>query len=735
MSDPSADAGLAKRALGAPMLFAVAYSAVGFSLYFSLGVVADRGLGLTPLLFLGAGLLFVLATMSFAEGGAMFVDRGGSSNLARHAFNELVSFIAAWALLIDFILVIALAAVSAPHYLSPIWDGFTRGTGEVLTAVGIVAGVAFLNVAGWLGLGRQKLLVALAVGDLAVQVLLIVVGAAVVFEPALLTEHLDLFSSPSLEDSIYALVIATVAFAGIEAAADLAPDLDWDAPALRRSVTTGAALLPILYAGVAAVALMAVPVVVGPNGPGTELGGTYIEDPVLGVVQAFEPQWVSDVMQVAVVAVAPAVLVWAASTAMLGLSRHVYVLATNRQIPSWLGKLSSSRGTPHVAIIAAAVIAAALVIPGDIEILAGIYAFGATLSIAIAHAAVLRMRFTRPDHERPYRVPLDVRIGGVAVPLPALVGFVLTTLAWISVLAFHDEARWVGGGWMVFGLVAYVIYRKGFEQTTLTKRVEVPASALAKQEVDVEYDDILVPIFGTELDDDIVGTAGRLADAASEPGKPQPRLRIVYVVDMPLTVPLTSPPPKPRMEAANAAIERARLVAGEYEQVEVQETVVRARNLGAGIVQAAREMQAEMIVMGAEPPTKIRGGAILGGIGGHRPPGDRAGDGIRVEQGAVSGAGDRSRWGGRPARPRRGRARGARRASSGLRAGRLESRPDVHPDRRMWTGRLVARAHDAARGARDLLPGRGSGVARPARDRARQAVGGHGRPVHRRHRA
>ena len=612
-------AGLSQRTLGAPLLFAVAYSAVGFSLYFSLGVVADRGLGLTPLLFLGAGLLFVLATLSFAEGGAMFLDRGGSSNLARHAFNELVSFIAAWALLIDFILVIALAAVSAPHYLAPIWNEFATGSGEVVTAVGIVVAVALVNIAGWLGLRRQGLLVALAIGDLAVQVLLIIVGVAVAFEPSLLTENLDLFTSPSLEDAIYALVIATVAFAGIEAAADLAPDLEWDAPALRRSVTAGAALLPFLYAGVAAVALMAVPVVIGENGPRTKLGGDFIDDPILGVAQSFEPAWVSDVMQVAVVAVAPAVLVWAASTAMLGLSRHVYVLATNRQIPSWLGKLGKRKGTPHVAIIAAAVIAIGLVIPGDIEILAGIYAFGATLSIAIAHAAVLRMRATRPHDLRPFRIPWDVRVRGVALPVPALVGFVLTGLAWLSVLAFHDEARWVGGGWMVFGLVAYVIYRKGFESTTLTKRVEVPAAALTKPSVEAEYHDILVPIFGTELDDDIVSTAGRLADAALTPGKRQPRLRIVYVIDLPLTVPLTSKPTKQMIEDANAAIARANLVAGEYETVEVQEMVVKARSVGAGIVEAARDTDAEMIVMGAEPPTRIRGGAILGGIGGARP--------------------------------------------------------------------------------------------------------------------
>ena len=342
-----------RRELGGPLLFAVAYSAVGFSLYFSLGVVADRGLGLTPLLFLGAGLMFTLATMSFAEGGTMFLDRGGSANFARHAFNELIAFVAAWALLIDFILVIALAAVSTPHYLAPIWDGFSEGEGEVITAVGVVAVVAVLNVMGWWGLRRPRLLVALAIGDLVVQLLVIVVGVAVVFEPSLLTENLHPFDSPSLEDAIYAVVIATVAFAGIEAAADVAPDLEWSGPDLRRAVTVGASLLPILYAGVAAIALMAVPVVVGSNGPETELGGRYIDDPVLGVVNAFEPTWVADAMEVAVTAVAPAVLVWAASTAMLGLSRHVYVLATNRQIPSWLGKLGRGRGTPYVAILSA----------------------------------------------------------------------------------------------------------------------------------------------------------------------------------------------------------------------------------------------------------------------------------------------------------------------------------------------------------------------------------------------
>jgi APA family basic amino acid/polyamine antiporter len=313
------------------------------------------------------------------------------------------------------------------------------------------------------------------------------------------------------------------------------------------------------------------------------------------------------------------VLTWAASTSMLGLSRHVYVLATNRQVPSWLGKLGQ-RSTPYVAISAAAVIAFAIAVPGDIRLLAGIYAFGATLAIAIAHLSVVRLRWTDPDHDRPFRMPFDVVVRGRKLPLPAIAGAALMLLLWVAVLTFRGNARWVGGGWMLFGLVAYVVYRRFVERTSLTKRVSVPEEALRKEVHEAEYGDILVPVFGTKLDDDIVGTAGRLADAADQPGEQSPKLEVIYVVDLPLTVPLDAPPPKERLEAAESALKRAREVGEEYETVEVETALVRARSVGAGIVDAARRRNVELIVMGGEPPTRMRGGAILGGIGGTRPP-------------------------------------------------------------------------------------------------------------------
>ncbi len=613
--------GRLQRGLGVPWLFAAAYSAVGFSIYFALGVVAERGLGLTPLIFLASGLLFGLTTLTYVEGGAMLRERGGSSSFARHAFNELVAFIAGWVILLDYLIVLALAAISVPHYLEPIWGGFNEAGWEIGVAALVIAGVCVLNILNVTGRGRQRSLGLLALADLALQLAVIVVGVLVVLHPDRLTDQVDLFSQPNVRDIVYAAVIAMLAYAGIEAASDLAPDIEVSRRDLKRVATLGAFAVPLVYAGMAAIALMAVPVVATPHGPETALGSTYIEEPVLGVVSAFHPHWVAETMRWAVALVAAPVLFWAANTSMLGVSRHIYTLAINRQIPSWLGKLERRTATPYIAIAICGVIALGLVIPTNVKLLAGIYAFGATLAITIAHLSIIRLRIKDPERSRPFRIPYGLRWGEKAeLPWSALVAAVLSGLAFLSVLAFHSTARWVGIGWLAFGLVFYVVYRKLIEGTTLTRRVSVTEKALTKQVPEVEFRNILVPVFGTKLDDDIVATAGRLAAAESEgEDGAEAHLDVVYVIEVPLTLPLDAELPKEREEAAQRALQRAREVGEEYEDVDVSTEVIRARKVGAGILEAARRFGSEAIVIGGEPPTKIRGGAKIGGIGAAKP--------------------------------------------------------------------------------------------------------------------
>ncbi len=447
------------------------------------------------------------------------------------------------------------------------------------------------------------------------------VGIFVVMHPDRLTEQIDLFSHPSLRDIIYAAVVAMLAYAGIEAASDLAPDIEVSRRDLKRIASLGAIAVPLVYAGMAAIALMAVPVVAGPHGPETALGHQYIQDPVLGVVSQFHPHWLADIMRWVVALVAAPVLFWAATTSMLGVSRHTYTLAVNRQIPSWLGKLERKRATPYVAITICGLIALGLVIPTNIKVLAGLYAFGATLAITIAHVSVIRLRITMPDKARPFRIPWGMAWGPAELPIPALFAALFSGLAFLSVLAFHSTARWVGIGWMAFGLTFYVIYRKYVEGTSLTRRVTVGEAALTKQIPEVEFSNLLVPVFGTKLDDDIVATAGRLAAAESEDGdaESESRLELVYVIEVPLSLPLDAELPPEREAQARRALDRAREVGEEYADVQVSTEVIRARKTGAGIVEAARRANSEAIIIGGEPPSKIRGGGRYGGIGGGKP--------------------------------------------------------------------------------------------------------------------
>lgn len=609
-----------QRGLGVPGIFVAVYSTVGFSIYFALGVVADRGLGLTPLIFLAVGLMFALTTLSYMEGGAMLRERGGSSSLARHAFNELIAFVAGWAILIDYLIIAALAAVSVPHYLEPLYADISNRSSEVAIAVAVIAAACLLNAFNVTGRGRIRWLAVLALADIALQLTVVAVGALVVFHPDRLVEQLDLFTDPNLTDVVYAAVIATLAYAGIEAASDLAPDIDVRRRDLRRVVSIGAVAVPLGYALMAAIALMAVPVVAGPTGPETALGNEFVEGPILGVVSAYQPAWVADAMRWTVALVAAPILFWATTTSMLGVSRHIYTMAINRQIPSWLGKLNARSATPHVAIALSGLIAIGLVVPADVKLLASIYAFGATLAMTIAHLSILRLRVVDPDRSRPFRIPWNVEWRGASLPVPAMFAALISGLAFLSVLAYHDTARWVGGAWMVLGLLLYVAYRT-IGGTSLTRRVSVTETALTTRVREVEFRNILVPVFGTALDDDIVSTAGRLAAAEQEAdGKGEDtHLAVIYVIEVPLTLPLDAELPAELEQAAHRAVERAREVGEEYEAVQVTAEVLRARDIGAGIVEAARRSGAEAIVVGAEPPSKIRGGATIGGIGGAKP--------------------------------------------------------------------------------------------------------------------
>ena len=603
----------ARRSVGSPLLFAVVYTPLASAIYFALGVISGHALGLTPLVFLVAAGLFALTAMTYAEGASMHQERSGSTVFARYAFNELVSFSAGWAILLDYTILIAVTCYSATHYVRVFWHPLGNSGESLGLAVVFIAGVVLANIrgVGWRRAYRITTIVAL---DLALQGLVVVLGMVLFFSPDTLLDPIHLGSAPSWSGLVFALTVAAIAFTSLESAAGLAGEVKVGAGALKRLVGTGTGVVMFVYVGIALVALTALPVHHGH----TLLSTRYVNDPMIGIVTQVHPHWLAQTLRYVVAGLATITLVAAANSAMLGLSRLAYSLSTNRQIPSALGRLHPQRSTPYVLIIIAGVIAAALAAPESIDFLVGIYAFGALLAFTIAHVSVCRLRYKEAEAVRPYSIPWSISFRGGRLPLPAVFGALVSAAGWIALLVVHQPARYVGLGWMLVGIAMYVIYRKADEAPLLRRVTVAPEVLRAEPPQERDYGSILVPLFGTRLDEDIVQTAALLVsgEPTDDAAIDEATIEAVWIFVIPMSLPLDARLPEAQIKEARQALARAKVVGEEYTGVQVATATVRTRRAGYAIVDEAKRRGVEAIVLGAEEPSRIRGGARLGGRGG-----------------------------------------------------------------------------------------------------------------------
>jgi APA family basic amino acid/polyamine antiporter len=597
-----------KRGLGSPALFGIVQGFIAASIYFALGLVIQAALGYAWIVFIVAAIFFGFVVLSYVEGASLHQERGGATIIARYAFNELASFIAGWAILLDYILLMAITAFATTDYVAVIFTPLSGGVAEFLFGAAVIVGVAWLNIRG-AGSKRYERFAFVVVFDLILQTTIVILGLLIVLNPDVLTNPASLGGTPSAKDLVFAFTLTLVTFAGVDASSGLAGEVAVGRKGLKR-LMTARMLAFIPYIGVSLVAISALPLADLRNGGPDD----YVDAPMLGVAAAFDPQWLADVLRILIGISAFAILVIACNAAMLGLSRLGYSLALNRQIPSAIGRLHPTRATPVVIIVVGALLAILLLLPADVEFLASIYAFGATISFTIVHLSVIRLRWLEPDRDRPFKIPLNIRIGRGELPVTAALGAVLSFAALVAVITLHGDGRWAGAGWMTFGIVLYVAYRTS-EGKPILKRVTIPERALTRRgTAKAEYGSILVPVLGRQLDDDIMQTAGRLsAEENEDEGEGGAVIEAVWVFEVPMAMPLDARIPDEDLKRARRALQRAKAVGEEYEGVEVATATVRARSTGEGIVREAKRRGVEAIVLAAEEPTRMRGGPLLGG--------------------------------------------------------------------------------------------------------------------------
>jgi basic amino acid/polyamine antiporter, APA family len=597
-----------ERVLGAPALFSTAYGNVGSSIYYALGVTAAFALGLTPLVFVIAGLFFAATALTYAEGTVRFPEAGGSSSFARHAFNELVSFGAAWAQMLNYIITIAISAFFVPHYLSVFWEPLRENPWDIVGGAIVIVLLVALNVVGIQESARVNIV--LAVVDFATQLLLVLLGFVLVFSAATLSANVHWGVAPTWNNLLLSIPVAMIAYTGIETVSNLAEEARDPVRTIPRSIGLVAVAVFAIYFTLPLVALSALPV----EEIGGELttllalppeDGGYQNDPILGVVDNLGISGVLlDVLQIYVGILAATILFIATNAGIIGASRITYSMASYQQLPGAFRKLHPKFKTPWLALVVFAGFVSILVLlPGKVDFLGTMYSFGAMLSFTVAHAAVIQLRRKDRDEELAFRARPNLRIGSIDWPLFAFIGGAATFLAWLVVVVQDPPTRYAGLGWLAIGLLIYVVYRRGVLHVPLTETVRAPP--LLGPAIALEFRTILVPLVQGAQAREAMHLAARLA------GERRSTIVAMRVIVVPLDLPLNAD--LPEQEAlADELLDEAHDI-GDLYGVRVVERVVRDRNAGVEIVAEAERRNAEIIVMGAPRlPHRTRTSAIFG---------------------------------------------------------------------------------------------------------------------------
>jgi basic amino acid/polyamine antiporter, APA family len=583
-----------RRSVGVPGLFATAYGNVGSSIYYALGLVAFYALGLTPVVFMFAGGLFVLTAKTYAEGAAMFPEAGGSSSFARHAFDDVVSFFAGWALSLDYIITIAISAFFVPHYLGAFFPSLTHNPGDIVGGLITIALLAALNIRG---LGESaKLNLFLAVADLCTQVLLVGLGIVLVLNPALLVDQVHLGTAPTWHNLIFALSVAMVAYTGIETVSNMAEEAKDPGHDVPKSVNLVLIAVLGVYAGISLVALSALPVahhaghfvggIYHAGAYATELGTKYENDPVLGIIRHLGLHGtVLKLAQDYVGILAATILFIATNAGLIGISRLSWSLAEHRQLPSIFSQLHARFRTPWFTIVFYSIIAGLLILPGETQLLGNLYSFGAMLSFTTAHVAVIALRVREPDRERPYRLPWNVRIRGADIPMTAVLGAIGTFGAWCAVVALHGEARTIGIPWMLAGMAGYFYYRRR-QGLDPRKSYRIPREERPLDFHELGYRTALVPIFGSDVSAQALSSAAKLI---GEDGV----VYAIFVLPVPSQLSLDAGLEQEEAQG-RSVLESARITARRL-GIKIHTGLIRTRNPGSALVDEALRVGSDVI--------------------------------------------------------------------------------------------------------------------------------------------
>ncbi len=578
---PQIDRGALKRVLGVFDLFAVGYGDLGSSIYYALGVTAFFALGATPIAMMLAGFVFVCTALSYAELSAALHESGGSASYARHAFNDLISFIAGWGLLLDYIVTIAISAFTIGPYLMNFFPLLKSGEVQVFFSVGLIGILLVLNIIGVKQSARTSFL--LMGFTVLTQLLIIIVGLFSVENIGTLISHMAIGKkgvdwSPTWPEFLKGTAMAMVAYTGIESIAQLSGETRNPVKTVPRAIMIVMVVLIFMYLGLSLIGFS----VLTPY----ELGHVYEEQPIAGIVSHFA--WGGKFLLPWVGVLAAVTLFVSANAGLIGASRLSFNMGEYYQLPRLFYAIHPRFRTPYIALLIFALIASIVVLlsRARMSFLADLYNFGAQIAFFFTQISLIILRIKKPDMIRPFKVPFNIRIKGYEIPIPAVLGAIASFFVWTLVVITKPDGRYLGISWILLGVLMYWFYRR--------KRRISPTAQVVIEKIKIPelyplvIKHILLPLRTT--------TQTETVQAACELAKlHKAKLTAIHVIDVPYSLPLDSSLPH-RLKLAGLVLKIAEAIALE-QGINIELQIVRARNVAEAIADETTRGAIDLLIL------------------------------------------------------------------------------------------------------------------------------------------
>lgn len=437
-----------RRSLGlTSLVFYGVGTIIGAGIYSVIGAAAGEAGSLLWVSFALAAVVALITALSYAELASMIPKAGAEYQFLKRAFpgRPFIAFMGGWLIALNAAATAATVALAFAGYL----DVFLPAP-HILTAFALLAFCTAINIAGI----REATWVSIAIICVEVAGLLLFIWTG--FGAGGSVDKPPSAASPSLGGALAATALVFFVFIGFEDVANLAEESkrpEQDTPRALVIAVFTTALLYMLVA-FAALSLAAPQMMATSKAPLTEAA-------------ALAAPWRGTAMAIA----ALFATVSTALITLVSISRLLFGMARDGDMPRALAKTLTKRRTPWLAALALFAAAAALLPLGEVKIVASVSSFGVLLVFSAVQIAMIVLRFRDPDAKRPFRVPGSIG----RLPVPPAIG-VMLTLALATQL--QPVVYAIGGGAVALGLVVYFLMGRSSRKNV--NSVDVPRSAASR---------------------------------------------------------------------------------------------------------------------------------------------------------------------------------------------------------------------------------------------------------------